>query len=191
MKNLIYAGVIGVCVLVAVVVFVKTRGGGTSGVNNLSDTEMTWVKCLKCGEGYEMSLKALLQPGQPRNPGPIPRPLPVTPPLTCQKCSKDGIVKAFKCEKCGEIFRAGSVPNDFEDRCPKCKHSATEAKREANKAEAAGVMIPHRGARPCRGYGSLRKPASRPRVGFYFVPHVSRVCVLMRSRRRFSGVRIL
>lgn len=133
MKNLIYAGVIGACVLVAVVMFVRTRGGSTSGVNNLSDTEMMWVKCLKCGEGYEMGLKQYYSEVQAKLAA-NPSPLPVTPPLTCQKCSKDGIVKAFKCEKCGEIFRAGSVPADFEDRCPKCKHSATEAKREANKA---------------------------------------------------------
>lgn len=135
MKNLIYAGVIGVCILVAAVVFMKTRSGGSS--TEISATEMTWVKCLKCGEGYEMSLKDYYDQVAEKSRA-NPSPLPVTLPLTCQKCSKDGIVKAFKCEKCQEIFRANSVPNDFEDRCPKCKHSATEAKREANKARQQG-----------------------------------------------------
>jgi phage FluMu protein Com len=132
MKNLIYAGVIGVCVLLAVVVFVKTRGGG-SGINDLSDSEMTWVKCLKCNQGYEMSLKQYITQVSEKSMA-NPSPMPVTLPLTCEKCSKDGIVKACKCEKCGEVFREGAVQNDFPDRCPKCKHSATEAKREANKA---------------------------------------------------------
>lgn len=137
MKNLIYAGVIGVCIVVAALVFIKTRGGSTPGVNDLSDTEMTWVKCLKCGQGYEMPLKQYYKEVQEKSAA-NPSPMPVTLPLTCQKCGKDGIVRAYKCEKCGEIFRAGSVPADFEDRCPKCKHSATEAKREANKARQQG-----------------------------------------------------
>ena len=118
MKNVIYAGVIGVCILLAVVVFVKTRGGG-SGINDLSDSEMTWVKCLKCNQGYEMSLKQYITQVSEKSMA-NPSPMPVTLPLTC--------------EKCGEVFREGAVQNDFPDRCPKCKHSATEAKREANKA---------------------------------------------------------
>jgi predicted Zn-ribbon and HTH transcriptional regulator len=57
----------------------------------------------------------------------------MTPPLTCQKCGKDGIMKAEKCEKCGVVFFENSVPNDFSDRCPECKYSKTEAIREERK----------------------------------------------------------
>ena len=46
MKNLIYAVVIAACILVAVLVFVKTRGGGSVGHRSLSDTEQVWMKCL-------------------------------------------------------------------------------------------------------------------------------------------------
>ncbi len=134
MKNVVYVGIIGVCILVAVIVFVKTRGGGGAGLDTLSDTEMTWVKCLKCGQGYEMSLKQFLKESREKTV-PSPSGMPVALPLTCKECGKDGIVRAFKCEKCGEVFKASSVPGDIEDRCPKCKHSATEAQREANKAK--------------------------------------------------------
>lgn len=133
MKNLIYAGVIGVCVLVAVVVFVKTRGGGDSSLGTLDDTQMTWVKCLKCGHSSEMSLKQYyidVREKSAASTTPVLGPMP----LTCEKCGKDNVFRAFKCEKCSEVFRAGSVQNDLEDRCPKCKHSATEARRKANQA---------------------------------------------------------
>lgn len=132
MKNLIYTGVIGVCLVVAIVVFVKTRSSG-SGIDDIPDADMTWVKCLKCGQGYEMSFKEYLKQINEKSTA-SQTGVPITPLLTCEKCGKDGVVKAFKCENCGEIFREGSVQGDFSDRCPKCKHSATEAKRQANKA---------------------------------------------------------
>jgi len=129
MKNTIYAVVIAVCIIGAVVVFVSRRGGN-KGMDQLSDTEMTWVKCMKCNQSYEMGLKQYYREVEDKaraNPSPVP----VAMPLKCQKCGQDGIRRAFKCEKCGEISFLNSVPNDFEDRCPKCKNSATEAKRKA------------------------------------------------------------
>ncbi|MBN2132787.1 MAG: hypothetical protein JW741_25020, partial [Sedimentisphaerales bacterium] len=121
--------VIGVCIVVALVVFLKTRGGG-SGIDSLDDSEMTWVKCLKCGASYEMGLKQYYNEVKAKSAA-NPSPIPVTLPLTCQKCGQDAVVKAFKCEKCGEVSKLNSVPADFEDRCPKCKHSAIEASRKA------------------------------------------------------------
>lgn len=132
MKNLIYAGVIGACLLVAVLVFMKTRGDLPG--DTVSDAEMIWVKCLKCGQGYEMGLKQYIQEVGEKSTANATG-VPMTPLLTCQKCNKDGIVKACKCEKCGEIFREAGIPGDLPDRCPKCKHSATEAKRAARKAQ--------------------------------------------------------
>jgi phage FluMu protein Com len=130
MKNTVYAIVIAVCIIGAIVVFVHRRSGGGSGIDSIADAQMTWVKCLKCGQGYEMSekqyQKELLEKAR-ANPSPIPMALP----LKCEKCGQDGIVRAYKCDQCGEIFRAGSVQGDFEDRCPKCKYSKTEATRKA------------------------------------------------------------
>jgi phage FluMu protein Com len=137
MKNAIYAVVIGVCIVGAVVVFLH-RGSGSSGsIDKIPDSEKTWVKCNKCGQSYEMGLKQYwkeLEDKAKANPSPIP----VAMPLTCQKCGQDGVRKAFKCEKCGEVFFANSVQGDLEDRCPKCKYSAIEAKREATKKARAG-----------------------------------------------------
>jgi DNA-directed RNA polymerase subunit RPC12/RpoP len=129
MKNTVYAIVIGVCIVGAAVVFISRRGG-SSGANQIADTEMTWVKCAKCGQSYEMGLRQYYQELEEKTRA-NPSPMPVALPLTCQKCGQDGVRKAYKCENCGEVFFANSVPNDFEDRCPKCKHSATDAKRKA------------------------------------------------------------
>ena len=133
MKNVVYAGVIGVCILVAVIVFMKTHGG-PSGVDTIGDTEMTWVKCVQCGKGYEMPLKQYFTEVAEKTKASTAS-VPSALPTTCKLCGKDGIFRGYKCEKCGEIFRAGSVLGDIEDRCPKCKHSAREAKAAANRAK--------------------------------------------------------
>lgn len=130
MKNTILAIVIAVCILGAVLLFVRNRSGGSGGLDSLSDTEMQWMKCRGCNATYEMSKKEYYKELAEKTAagGAATR---VTPPLTCQKCGKAMAVKAVKCANCGEVFFAGSVPNDFEDRCPKCKHSYTEDSRKA------------------------------------------------------------
>ncbi len=134
MKNLVYGGIIVGCILLAVIVFMVTRSGGGAGLDSLSDAEMTWVKCMKCGQSYEMGLKEYYEELNEKAKA-NPTPMPVAHPLTCQKCGQNAVRKAVKCEKCGEVFFEYSVPNDFPDRCPECKHSATEAKRKARLAE--------------------------------------------------------
>jgi acetyl-CoA carboxylase beta subunit len=131
MKNTIYAVIIGACILVAVLVFVKTRSKNSAGIDSLSDAEQVWVKCMKCGQSYQMGMKQYYKELEEKARA-NPSPMPMAHPLTCQKCSQDAVRKAFKCANCGEVSFAGSVPNDFEDRCPKCKHSATEDSRKAN-----------------------------------------------------------
>jgi len=130
MKNTIYAVVIAVCILGAVVVFVSRRGKSGAGIDSIADSQMIWVKCMKCSQGYEMSEKQYYKELEEKARA-NPQPIPIAMPLKCQKCGQDAVRKAYKCEKCGEVFFANSVPADFEDRCPKCKHSATEAKRKA------------------------------------------------------------
>ncbi len=130
MKNAIYGVVIAACILVAVVVFVKTRSNGGAGLDSLSDTEQVWVKCMKCGQSYQMGMKQYYQEVEEKARA-SPSGMPITPPLTCQKCSQNAVRKAFKCATCGEVSFDNSVPNDFPDRCPKCKHSETEDIRKA------------------------------------------------------------
>jgi phage FluMu protein Com len=136
MKNTIYAVVIAICILGAVVVFMHRRSAGNGGINSLSDSKMLWVKCTKCNQSYEMSEKQYYHDVQEKAKANT-SPMPITMPLTCEKCGKDGIRRAIKCEQCGEVFFANTVPADFEDRCPKCKHSAIEAGRNARKAGAS------------------------------------------------------
>ncbi len=130
MKNTIYAVVIGVCIVGAIVVFVTRRNKGGAGIDGIADSKMIWVKCVKCNQGYEMGEKQFYRE-QEEKARANPSPIPVAMPLKCQKCGQDAIRKAFKCEKCGEVSFENSVPADFADRCPKCKHSATEASRKA------------------------------------------------------------
>jgi phage FluMu protein Com len=134
MKNIVYAVVIGVCVLGAILLLMSRRGRGGAGIDSIADSQMIWVKCAKCSQGYEMGEKQYyrdLEEKAKANPSPIP----IAMPLKCEKCGQDAVRKAFKCEKCGEVFFANSVPADFEDRCPKCKNSATEAKRKARLSQ--------------------------------------------------------
>jgi Zn finger protein HypA/HybF involved in hydrogenase expression len=131
MKNLIYAVVIAACILVAVLVFVKTRSGGSAaGVDSISDTEQVWMKCRSCNNTFEMSRKQYYKDIQEKAQASATA-MMFTPPLTCPKCSKNSAFLAEKCPNCNEIFISGSIPNDFPDRCPKCKHSKTEDIRKA------------------------------------------------------------
>jgi DNA-directed RNA polymerase subunit M/transcription elongation factor TFIIS len=134
MKNVIYAVVIAVCILISVVVFLATRGGGKSGLDSISDTEQVWVKCKSCNTSYQISRKQYYKEIGEKTAAGGATAMMYTPPLTCQKCSKNTVFLAEKCPNCGEIFLTGSVPNDFPDRCPKCKHSKTEDTRKARMA---------------------------------------------------------
>lgn len=129
MKNAIYAAVIAVCIIVAVLVFVKTQRGGQGGLDTIPEDEMVWVKCRKCNQFYEMGKRAYHEAVRTKAAQSTTA-MMMTPPLTCEKCGKDGIFLAEKCEKCGNVFFQNSVPADFADRCPDCKFSKTEAVRQ-------------------------------------------------------------
>jgi phage FluMu protein Com len=127
MKNVIYAIVIAVCVIGAVVVFLARGSGGHGGADALSEGNMIWVKCAKCNQGYQMSEKQFCKEQEAKTRA-NPQPIPIPMPITCQKCGQDAVMRAYKCEKCGEIFRGGAAGGTFEDRCPKCKYSPRETK---------------------------------------------------------------
>lgn len=135
-KNIIYALVITVCILAAVVVFVKTHSGSSSktGLDSISETEMTWMKCKACNNVFQMSEKEYQKTIQEKA-AVSPTAMMFTPPLQCPKCQKLMAFKAAKCPNCGEVFLLNSVPNDFQDRCPKCKHSKIEDSRKARQGQ--------------------------------------------------------
>jgi len=133
-KKPIMIGVIVVCLIIAGLVTFARRGSGGGGLEDIPDDRMTWVKCNNpsCKAEYEMNEKQFHKQMQERFT-PMAR---TTPALTCEKCGKDSLFRAIKCENpsCGVVFFRDSVPNDFFDRCPKCKQSATEESRKRRKA---------------------------------------------------------
>lgn len=97
---------------------------------------MIWIMCNnpQCKTSYQMDKKdyfVLIEGKVRANPLALQ-----TPALDCDKCGKASAFRAVKCEKCGHMFFYGN-PNDFNDRCPECKYSKTEAERKARLAGGA------------------------------------------------------
>ena len=133
-KNTTYIIVIVVCFLAAGVVgfkFIFSSGG-----SGISDDEQYLVKCNNpaCEAEYQIGQKTYHDHINERL---NPLVMSVTPAITCEKCGKDSVYRAEKCQnpECGLTFIRGIVPNDLEDRCPDCKHSATEDSRKKRLAE--------------------------------------------------------
>jgi len=128
MKNVIYAIIILVCLLVAGLVIFS--GGSDSGLDSLSDDEQLWVLCTNkaCKASYEMGKKQYyteVEEKAKESTGMMMMPL-----LTCQKCNQDRVTEAIKCEneECGEIFIKGAARDTYADKCPKCGHSKIETR---------------------------------------------------------------
>lgn len=138
MKNTVYAIVIVVCLVLAGVIFMATRPGGSGGVEDLSRGELYWVQCNNpaCKAVYQMDKVDYLKEVEQKvraNPLSLQ-----TPALVCQKCGKESVFRAIKCENCGKMFFYGAVQGDIADRCPECKYSKTEAERKARLSGGAG-----------------------------------------------------
>ncbi|MFQ6036845.1 MAG: hypothetical protein ACE5NM_13480 [Sedimentisphaerales bacterium] len=128
--------IIVVCFTLAVVIFIKTQSGGSGGIETIKrGEELYWVKCnnKKCNAEYQMDKRDYYEQIEEKmkaNPMAM-----VTPPLTCKECGEQSLLRAVKCEKCGQVFFYGADPTDFADRCPECGHSKTEAERKARAAQ--------------------------------------------------------
>lgn len=106
------------------------------GIDSIPEDKMIWVKCndTQCNVEYKMSERQYFKGIAERiNPGSIL----VTPALICMQCGKLSLYKAYKCGNpdCGLVFIAGSVPNDFPDRCPECGTSETEETRKRRRLQ--------------------------------------------------------
>jgi hypothetical protein len=136
-KKPIMIAVIVVCLGVAAFITFRGRGGGDA-LDDIPGDAMVWVKCNNpsCNAEYEMNEREyrklmreqLFDPDAP------------SPPLTCEKCGKPSLYAAVKCGNpaCGIVFFKGAVPNDFEDRCPKCKVSKMEEERKQRPQGGGG-----------------------------------------------------
>jgi hypothetical protein len=132
-KKPIMIGVIVVCFIVAGLFTYARRGSGGGGINSIPEDKMTWVKCSNpsCKAEYEMGERAYYNAVKERV-DPMARAMSM-PPLTCEKCGKDSLFRAFKCanQSCGAVFIRGiSGQNDHQDRCPECGQSETEEIRK-------------------------------------------------------------
>lgn len=133
-KNQIYAIVIVACVVLAWLVFYATHSKDDGGIESLESGRLIWVMCNNpaCGAAYQMEEKKYFLKIRERMQA---HPMAIhTPALVCEKCGKESVFRAEKCEQCGKMFFSGVVPNDFPDRCPHCGYSKTEAIRKARKA---------------------------------------------------------
>lgn len=145
-KKPVMIGIIVVCFGVAA--FITFRGGGVKPVV-IAEDATTWMKCvnLKCNGGntvYEMSLKEYRDFQKEHSAE------ETTPALICSKCGKGSAFEAMKCPQCGNVFIAGeSGPQDFPDRCPKCKYSALEeAKNKEQPSKSSKPSKPSKRSKP-------------------------------------------
>lgn len=133
-KKLAMIAVIVVCLILAGVVTFMTME--RTGVPNYLAKEMTWVICRNqaCENSYQITKKDYFVHVQKHHDWQMPE----APPLICPKCAEDSVYRAVKCEKCELVFEMGSVPKDYNDRCPKCRYSKIESRQEQKRAAAAG-----------------------------------------------------
>jgi len=126
-KKPIMVGVIVACLVLAGIVFIKTRPPSGPDLK-VFRYDTTWVKCRACGASYGMNLekyfKFIEEHADPTSLLP--------PPLTCKECGEPAVYRAVKCAKCELVFEVGTIPADFSDRCPNpdCGFSQKEADRK-------------------------------------------------------------
>ncbi len=132
-KKMVMIGIVVVGFPLAGIIFWTTRGSNRN--QEIPADEMQLVKCNNpaCGASYEVSMREY-STFQREHLNPLASSAAA---MTCTKCGKPSVYKAFKCAKCEKVSLYGSVPNDFGDRCPECKFSQMEADRKAAQ-EARG-----------------------------------------------------
>ena len=137
MKKNVSIIVIVVCLLVtSFMAYLSVSGSSTSGLKGIDADAKTWVMCKNsaCKASSEMGEReftaALVVAAQNSDPG-----RRASAGLSCEKCGKSSMYRAVKCPQsaCQSVFLRGSVPNDLNDRCPKCMVSQTEEIRKARQ----------------------------------------------------------
>ena len=123
-------GIIVVCLVVAIVITVKTRSGGSSGRGDFGDSAF-WVKCDECGVEKEMEQQKYLEDiKEVRTSQEIP-------PLACDKCGKNAIYRAIKCKKCETVFFYSEFYT--KNNCPKCGYNEITARKEERLKARSGA----------------------------------------------------
>ena len=120
--------VVACLVLAVAITLIRGFGGGGGGMDDISKTEIMWVKCVnpKCNAGYETPTKEYYLQQRKRADASESGQASLA---VCEKCGKESVMTGMKCEKCENVFVSGGIRDDFHDRCPKCKYSATEERQ--------------------------------------------------------------
>jgi hypothetical protein len=143
-KKPIMIAVIVVCFVAAGAIYLKSRPSTEAGgIPDYLAKESVWLRCRApaCEHEYEIVKKDYFEKMEElraKSRGDF------APAMTCPKCSEPSVYEARKCEKCGLVFEAGTVPADYEDRCPdpKCGYSKIEEAREAARKARTGGDAP-------------------------------------------------
>jgi hypothetical protein len=127
MKKPILIGIVLLCLASAGAITLLTRSE-RSGIPKSFATEMTWVKCRnpQCAAEYQITKKQYFLYVEKNQDWAAAG----APALICQECAEPAVYRAVKCGNCGLVFEMGTVPLDFQDRCPKCGFSKIEHDRK-------------------------------------------------------------
>ncbi|NLX07108.1 MAG: hypothetical protein GXY33_18385 [Phycisphaerae bacterium] len=115
-----------VVVVMALITVYKTSISPGGGIDLSKEIPF---KCKACNEIVNKTLRDLQQMEETQQMGPMMGPMK----LVCPKCGKKELTQAVKCPKCEEVFIFEMDPMagaSFDDRCPKCGVSYSEAWQE-------------------------------------------------------------
>jgi ribosomal protein L40E len=133
-KKRVLLGVMVGCLALAGVITYTTRSGGR--VPGYLARDMTWVLCRNpsCEAAYQITKKEYFEYVEKN----YDYQSPSAPALICQKCGERSVYRAVRCEKCGLVFETGSLPGDYNDRCPKCGYSKLESQKKTGASDLGG-----------------------------------------------------
>lgn len=121
-KKKIMVGVVALCIVSAVVVFLVTRSGGGSGIESVEGMALMKCRNPECEAEYQTDKEDYYRFIQ-LNIDPMGTEMP---PMVCEQCGEESAYLAMECPNCKVVFEMGVIPDDFPDRCPACGHSDTE-----------------------------------------------------------------
>ena len=142
-KQSVMVAIIVVCLILAIIITIKTRPDTSTGIPKEFAGQMMWLKCTdaNCGAEYQTDKKSYYEYMEENRGTVEPNRLPMADltllpihAMACKECEEKSVYKAIECsnEECGVIFKAWSAGmGDYEDRCPECGISQME--EEAKK----------------------------------------------------------
>ena len=127
-KKKIMVGVVALCVVSAVVLFLITRSGG-GGIKSAEGTVLMKCRNPECEADYQKDKEEYYMFIQ-MNIDPMATEMP---PVVCEQCGEESAYLAMECPNCEVIFEMGAIPDEFPDKCPACGHSDTETLQKPSR----------------------------------------------------------